>query len=183
MILSLALKKAGMSPKDIHKVPMDPATVVSAFSSGQIDAAGIWYPLIDTIKTRVPDLKEIANTRDFPATTFPTAFVAGNGVKRDPMEKVTMVLQEANDWRASHSSEAINETAKMLKLSPDKVRADATHVKTLSTAELVARTKDGTVDKWLDGLNDFFVSAGKLNSAPDPSTYYTGDLYTRVFTK
>ena len=35
---------------------MDPATVVSAFSSGQVDAAGIWYPLIDTIKAQVPDL-------------------------------------------------------------------------------------------------------------------------------
>src|SRR5262249_24678067 len=48
MVLTLALSDAGMSTKDIQKVPMDPATVVSAFVSGQIDAAGIWYPLIGT---------------------------------------------------------------------------------------------------------------------------------------
>lgn len=37
MVLNLALKKAGMTAADIQKVPMDPATVVSAFSAGQID--------------------------------------------------------------------------------------------------------------------------------------------------
>src|SRR5262245_3044459 len=43
MVLNLALADAGLSAKDIEKVPMDPSTVVSAFVSGQIDAAGIWY--------------------------------------------------------------------------------------------------------------------------------------------
>ncbi|MFD0478830.1 ABC transporter substrate-binding protein [Nonomuraea thailandensis] len=39
MVLNLALQKAGMTVKDIQKVPMDPATVVSAFVAGQIDGA------------------------------------------------------------------------------------------------------------------------------------------------
>ena len=52
MIVQLALEAAGMSIEDIEKVAMDAATVVSAFSSGQVDAAGIWYPMIDNIKDR-----------------------------------------------------------------------------------------------------------------------------------
>lgn len=38
MILSLALEKAGMTKEDLKVVPMDPSTIVSAFSSQQVDA-------------------------------------------------------------------------------------------------------------------------------------------------
>ncbi|MFB4291842.1 aliphatic sulfonate ABC transporter substrate-binding protein [Nonomuraea sp. ATR24] len=78
MVLNLALRKAGMTVEDIEKVPMDPATVVSAFAAGQIDGAGIWYPLIDTIKAKVPGTVELASTKEFPDNSFPTAFVSGN---------------------------------------------------------------------------------------------------------
>ncbi|MDO5729955.1 MAG: ABC transporter substrate-binding protein [Actinomycetaceae bacterium] len=71
-ILTLALEKNGMTVDDIDRVPMDPATVVPAFSAGQIDAAGIWYPLVDTIKEQVPDLVELAQDSDFEDTmAFP----------------------------------------------------------------------------------------------------------------
>jgi NitT/TauT family transport system substrate-binding protein len=180
MVLDLALEDAGMSPEDVQKVPMDPSTVVSAFSSGQIDAAGIWYPLIDTIKERKPDLVELATTRDMPEHTFPTAFVSGTDTDSDLTEKVVKVLQQANDWRAEHPEEAAKETAAMLKIDAAKVKADASHIETLTTDELVAKTKDGSVNKWLTGLNDFFTKNGKLTKAPDPSTYYSGDLYNQV---
>src|ERR1700749_3827466 len=60
MILTLALAKAGLTTKDIQRVPMDAPTIVTAFDSGQIDAAGIWYPLINTIKVKKPNLVELA---------------------------------------------------------------------------------------------------------------------------
>lgn len=182
MALNLALKDAGMTMKDVQKVPMDPATVVSAFSSGQIDGAGIWYPLIDTIKAKVPKLEEVASTRDFP-NSFPTAFVGGNKVKPEVTTKVTKVLQEANDWRAEHPGESVKEAAALLNLDEKKVEADAANVEIMPTADLVAKTKDGTVDKWLNGLGEFFADTGQLTSVPDPSSYYTGDLYTKAYAK
>ncbi|MFF6983848.1 aliphatic sulfonate ABC transporter substrate-binding protein [Streptomyces sp. NPDC008343] len=180
MILDLALKDAGMSEKDIEKVPMDPSTVVSAFASGQIDAAGIWYPLIDTIKERKPKLVELASSVNMPDHTFPTAYVSRTNTDNALTEKVLKVLQQANDWRSAHPEESVKLTAAMLKIDAAKVKADAAHVKTLTTQELVAKTKDGSVKKWLGDLNDFFVKGGKLQNAPDPDTYYTGDLYTKV---
>ncbi|QPP06052.1 aliphatic sulfonate ABC transporter substrate-binding protein [Streptomyces bathyalis] len=182
MALNLALEKAGMTTKDVQKVPMAPGSIVSAFSSGQIDGAGIWYPLIDNIKDKVPDLEEVASTREMDST-FPTAFVAGNKVKPELASKVIKVLQKANDWRAEHPREAIAESAKMLKLDEKKVKADAANVETLTTADLVAKTKNGTVDAWLNNLGDFFVRAGQLKSSPKPSSYYTGDLYTKAYAK
>ncbi len=40
MLLRLALAKAGMRLSDVETIKMDPSTVVSAFASKQIDAAG-----------------------------------------------------------------------------------------------------------------------------------------------
>ncbi|MEV0995934.1 aliphatic sulfonate ABC transporter substrate-binding protein [Nonomuraea sp. NPDC050202] len=183
MVLNLALQKAGMTVKDIQKVPMDPATVVSAFVAGQIDGAGIWYPLIDNIKQKVPDMVELASTKEWPDSSFPTAFVGGTQVNEELTNKVIKVLQEANDWRAAHYEESITQAASLLKLDAAKVKADAANVTVMTTQDLVNKTKDGTVAKWLNSLGDFFVSTGKLKSRPEPATYYTGDLYTKAFTK
>ncbi|WP_255949922.1 aliphatic sulfonate ABC transporter substrate-binding protein [Streptomyces odontomachi] len=179
MILNLALEKAGMTMKDITKVAMDPSTVVSAFSSGRIDGAGIYYPLIDTIKEKVPDLVEVASTEKI-GGNFPTAFVAGTKVGQAQSEKVVKVLQDANDWRAAHQAESITLAARLLKVPEAKVKADATHVKTLTTADLAAKTKDGTVGKWLDGMSEFFVRTGQLQKAPSSSTFYAADAYTKA---
>lgn len=179
MILNLALRAAGMTMADIQKVAMDPPTVVSAFSAGRIDGAGINYPLIDTIKKKVPDLVEVAGTEKI-GGSFPTAFVTGAGKDRATQEKVVRVLQAANDWRAAHPAESVALTAKLLRLSEEQVEADASHVKTLTTAELVARTKDGTVARWLDAMSDFFVGTGQLEKAPAAGSFYDGDLYTKA---
>ena len=81
MILRLALGKAGMSITDIQVVPMDPSTIVAAFASKQIDGAGFRYPLIDVLKKRVPDLKELADDQQFyPKTSFINTFVARNEI-------------------------------------------------------------------------------------------------------
>ncbi|MFE6186995.1 aliphatic sulfonate ABC transporter substrate-binding protein [Streptomyces sp. NPDC056465] len=183
MALDLALQKAGMTEKDIEKVPMDPSTVVSAFVSGQIDGAGLWYPLIDTIKAKRPGLEEVASTADFTDRAFPTAFVAPARSDAALNAKVVRVLQKANDWRAAHPDESIDAAASLLKTDRAKVAADAANVETLSTADLVAKTEDGTVDGWLDDLGEFFVGTGQLEKAPAAGTYYEGDLYSKAYKK
>jgi NitT/TauT family transport system substrate-binding protein len=187
MILTLALKKAGLTNKDIQRVPMEAATIVSAFSSGQIDAAGIWYPLLNNIKQRKPDLVELAKDTDFAGTvSFPTAFVAGNDVvakKSDEVTKVVQVLREAMDYRAANSDKTIELTAKMLNQPVDTVKADAANSQMLDSRQLDGYTTDGTIDKWLTGMGDYFVGAGKLPRNVDPKTYYLGDTFTGAATK
>ncbi len=182
MILNIALEEAGMTAKDITKVNMDPSTIVSAFSSGQIDGAGFFYPAIDTIKKKVPKLEEIASTKDT-GDSFPTAFVAGNKVSEGKNSKVIKVLQQANDWRQEHPEETIALTAKMLEVTEAQTKADASHVQTLSTEDLAAKTKSGEVDAWLKKLGDFFVRNKQLDDNPDPGDYYTGDLYSKAYGK
>lgn len=136
-------------------------------------------PAIDTIKKKVPDLVEVASTKDN-GDSFPTAFVAGNKVPEDKNSKVVKVLQQANDWRQEHPEETIALTAKLLEVSEAQTKADASHVQTLSTADLVAKTKSGEVDKWLKTLGDFFVRNKQLDENPDPGEYYAGELYEKA---
>ncbi|NRQ34746.1 aliphatic sulfonate ABC transporter substrate-binding protein [Nonomuraea sp. NN258] len=182
MILTLALQKAGLAKSDVKIVPMDASTIVSAFTSKQIDAAGFWYPAIATIKKTVPNLVELAKNEDFAdSVSFPTAFVAGNDVvakQQDKTKKVIAVLRDAIQYRSEHLDETVAATAEMLNLPADQVKADAANSKILSLAELDGFTKDGTVDKWLTGMNTYFTQAGKLTGAVDPKTYYTADLFS-----
>ncbi|MGI5243025.1 aliphatic sulfonate ABC transporter substrate-binding protein [Dactylosporangium sp. CA-139066] len=182
MILTLALKRAGMTKQDLKIVPMDASVIVSSFSSKKIDGAGFWYPAIATIKKQVPDLVELARNDDFSSeVSFPTAFVAGNKViseQQSKAQKTIAALRDAMEFRTANMDKSIELTAKMLKIPAEQVKADAANVKVLSVQELDTMTKDGTINKWLTGMGDYFVGAGKLKSPVDPSTYYTGDLFT-----
>jgi len=178
MILNLALKKAGMTAKDVQEVPMDPSTISTALISGKLDAAGIWYPLLDSIKARRPGLVELSSDADFATTDpFPTAFVSGT--KTDPAltRKVLTVLAEANDYRAAHPQQTQADAAALLKVTPAEAAKDAANVTTFSTDQLVAKDKDGTIATWLSGLDDFFVSTGQLKSAPAVSSFYDASAF------
>ncbi len=184
MILTLALENAGMTKQDVKVVNMDPETIVSAFSSKQIDAAGFWYPAIETIKNQVPGLSELAENSDYASQMkFPTAFVAGNQVvseEKEKTERTISVLREAMAYRTAHMDESIQLTAEMLNVPVEQVKADAANVKVLSVDEVDQMTKDGTIDEWLTAMTDYFVDAGQLERSVDPTTYYTGDLFMRA---
>jgi NitT/TauT family transport system substrate-binding protein len=181
MILTLALKEAGMTKDDIKVANMEPAAIVAALASKKVDGAGFWYPALATVKEQVPGLVELAENKDFEDTvSFPTAFVAGNDVVANEKEKVTRVLKvlrDAIDFRAKNVDESIQLTADFSALDPEKVKADAGNVQILGLDEIDKLTEDGTVNTWLEGMNAYFVEAGKLPAPVEPSEYYTGDLF------
>nr|WP_290899958.1 aliphatic sulfonate ABC transporter substrate-binding protein [Hoeflea sp.] len=96
MLLRLALEDAGMTMDDIEVIPMDPSTIVTAFSSGQVDAAGIWYPFVDVIKQRVPELNELSsNEQFFPEIAFPSSFIVSDDMadNEEVIRKVVSVIK------------------------------------------------------------------------------------------
>jgi NitT/TauT family transport system substrate-binding protein len=185
MILSLALKKAGLTAQDVQRVPMDAPTIVAAFDSGQIDAAGIWYPLINTIKVKKPNLVELAKDSDFAGTaSFPTAFIGSNKAAGDTAKtaKVEQVLRAAMDYRAANPDKTAQLVATLTKQPVDAVKADAANSQMLDTKTADGYTTDGTFAKWLTAIGDYFVGAGKLKQNTDPSTYYLGSTFTSAGT-
>ncbi|MGH6761645.1 MAG: aliphatic sulfonate ABC transporter substrate-binding protein [Phyllobacterium sp.] len=181
MLLRLALAKANMQLSDVEVIKMDPSTVVSAFASKQIDAAGIWYPLVGIIQKTVPDLVEVAKSADFyPANSFPSAFATRNEVaEQDPdlVKRFIAVIKEANDYRAADVPRSVEITAKFLGVPAEPLITESQNGMFLTSAELVAATKDGTAAGWLKGLSEQFAAFGKLENPLDPKDYYLGDLY------
>ena len=178
MLLRLALRKQGMALSDIQLIRMDPSTVVAAFASQQIDAAGIWYPLVGVIKERVPNLVELAKNADFfPQIAFPTAFVSRNDVADDLTRKVIAVLKKANAFRAANRDASIAVTSKFIGVSADQLATEAANSKFLTTPELEASAADGTAAGWLSTLNAMFKEFGRLPDPLDPKAYFRADLY------
>ncbi len=181
MILRLTLARAGMTVADIDLVPMDPSTIVAAFSSKQIAAAGIWYPLIEVIRRRVPGLHELSADEDFyPKVSFPNTFVARDDTLRsnpDLVRRFVRVLKRAMDYRAANVDRSVELSAAMLGAPVESVRALARTVKLLTSSDLARLTNDGTVDGWFQTFNDMFRSFGTLKEALPPSQWYDGKLF------
>jgi NitT/TauT family transport system substrate-binding protein len=181
MILRLALGKAGMTVKDIDLVPMDPSTIVAAFASRQIAGAGIWYPLIDVIRRRIPNMTELSKDEDFyPATSFTNAFIARNeAVASDPelVRRFVRVIKRAMDYRAANFDRSVELSASFLGVPKDAVMTIAKTVKLLTSADLIKLTNDGTVDHWFANFNAMFKSFGTVEHPLPPSDYYEGKMF------
>lgn len=179
-VLNLALEEAGMTKEDIVPVIMDPSTLVAAFSSGQIEAAGIWYPNVAVIKESV-DIVELAGNSDFAdKVAFPNAMVTSNQMASqnpDVVQRVQAVLKEANEYRFNNLDKTIELVAEQLNLDKDVVADDASNARYLSNEELDEITSDGTVIKWLDALNSSFVDSGTLEEMPDAESTFLIDSF------
>ncbi|MGN6242702.1 MAG: aliphatic sulfonate ABC transporter substrate-binding protein [Motilibacteraceae bacterium] len=184
MILQIALQKAGLSDKDIQKVPMDPTTVVTAFASGQIDAAGIFAPQSSQMEQSVPGTLTLAQDKDFyPEKVFFGMWLARNEVvkqKPDAVVKFLKVFQEATDYRAKNTADAVKLTAAFTNAPEDKLKAQADVTQYLSTADISKANSDGSTIKWMQGLQDLFVQFGKLPSAAAPDTFVNTELFSKA---
>lgn len=185
-ILSLALEKNGMTAKDIQRIPMDPTAITSAFAAGQIDAAGIWYPLVATIKQRVPNLVELATDNDFKDTmAFPSAIVMQKDLaKKDPDKaaRVEKVLVEALNYRKANPDKTLELVAQMSQQPVEKLQGEAKYINTLSADDQVKLWKDGTIEKWLTAMGNFFVSKGKVTKSEllPPKEYFEAELLEKA---
>lgn len=185
MIVQLALEAAGMSLEDIEKVAMDPATVVSAFSSGQVEGAGIWYPLIDNIKKQAPDLVELAQNSDFAdVMQFPNVMVTGATYPEENEEttiSVLKVLRAAMDVRVDEPDATIELVAKMTGSDAEAVAGDAANGEYYKAADLDGLIEDGTIEGWLTAMNGYFEDNDKIEGdTVAPADYYTFDLFTKA---
>ncbi|HKX43950.1 MAG TPA: aliphatic sulfonate ABC transporter substrate-binding protein [Burkholderiaceae bacterium] len=184
MLLRLALQKTGMSLDDVKRVAMDPSTIVTAFASGQVDAAGIWYPLVGTIKSRVPKLQELfSNNELYPTYCFPTSFVSRSDLAdSNPalVEAMIRVIKEANDFRVKNLKQAVELTAKLLDAPLPALESEAAVTKHFSTDELVKLTRDGTVNRWFTGMNELFKSLGRVPDNVSPDKYFLAAKYAET---
>ena len=181
MLLRLALAEAGMTTDDIEVVSMDPSTVVTAFASGQVDAAGIWYPFVDVIKQRVPDLNELSsNEAFFPEIAFPSSFIVSDERAGDEavIRKVVAVIKEANDFRRENPDEAVQITADFLNVPIEPLLAESKLARLPSSAEYEDLSDGGQVANWFGTLAGLYEQFGKIEDPLPAEEFYLGKFFT-----
>lgn len=184
MIVHLAMRKAKLEPSDYKRVVMSPSTIVTAFASGQVDAAGIWYPHVGTIKQRVPGLKELFSNSDaFPAVAFPSSYVIRpdlDSTNPQLVEAMVRLIKEANDWRAKHVKEVVQLTAALLNVPPAALEFESVVTKHFSTKELEDHGTNGGAAGWLEGMNELFVKFGRVPQRVDPKEYFMAHRFAAI---
>ncbi|AIY00446.1 hypothetical protein ART_0847 [Arthrobacter sp. PAMC 25486] len=183
-LFSLALAKEGLSRDDFEVTAMEPPAIVAAFASNQIDGAALWYPLIDSAKKGQPDLVELYTNEDFIDTlTFPSTFVAAPGRAAKDKDLATgfiSVVKSANDYRHDNQDSTIALTAKFLKLKDEDMAAQASVAKLFTSKELETLSSEGTVETWLNGLQEQFKKDEKITEITDPKKFYNSELFVNA---
>lgn len=179
MLLSLALEKAGMDPSDVNRVAMDPPTVISAFTAGQIDAAAIWYPFVDQIKKAKPDLVEVAKSADFTDLAFPSSLVAANDITDEPenLQRYQAAVKEALTWAADNEDKLPQLLSDFLGAPLESVQSEFEYVHVVTPDEFISDWESGDAPKWFEGLNGEFQRMEKVTDEVDPSTYILFDEF------
>ena len=185
MLLRLALAKAGMKIDDVKRLTMDPSTVVTAFASGQVDGAGIWYPHVETMRARIPNLNELFSNADaLPANSFPSSFVMRNELEApasaELVDAFVRVIKEANDYRHGNVAQVVEWTAAMLGAPKANLEAEAKLAKYYTSAELAELSQNGTVGGWFKGMNEMFQTFNRVPEIADPKSYYLGSRYAAI---
>lgn len=182
MLLGLALQKAGMTVNDIKRVVMDPPTVISAFTSGQIDAAAIWYPHVETIRKRVPDLVEVVKSADFPDLAFPACLVAGTNITQKPdlLKAYQGVAKDAMQWSADNKAQLPGLLSSFLKAPKDSIESEMQYIEVLKPGDITAKFNDGSALKWFENLNQQFIQMKKVDKTVDPKDYILIEEYKKA---
>ncbi len=97
-LLAQALKKAGMTFKDIKLVPLEMSKAAAAFAAGQVDAAVLYVPFTTTALKR-PGSKELFSSSNFPGSISDHLVFSRKFVNAHP-EKVQAIVDSWFDTLA-----------------------------------------------------------------------------------
>lgn len=179
MILRLALRKAGLTMKDIQARPMQAPDVVSAFESGNIDFAATWVPLSTEIENKVKGANQLASDRDFTAELkAPQMWIASKSFIRQHPAEVRDFLEGwilANNYREAHFNEAVAITKSFLN-NPSETTAvlASQHTTTgwMTGQQLASAYQGGAADTWLGQLTGQ-LTAMSVMPQNVPASQYT----------
>jgi NitT/TauT family transport system substrate-binding protein len=89
-LLVLALKRAGMSIKDVQLVPLETSKAAAAFAAGTVDATAVFAPFTTTALKR-PGSKALFSSKDFPGAISDHLVFTRKFVSQHP-EKVQAIV-------------------------------------------------------------------------------------------
>lgn len=174
LLLAVALHQAGMSMSDIRAINMQPATIVSAMTSNQIQAAAIYLPFAASILSNDAGTKVIARLSDYPSLVLPQFWVASNSILQHDPQAVKAFLKVAAvaiDYRAAHLRKAVQDVFAFTKApsaAPFEEQAKAEDW--ITSKQILADYRDGQAEAWVANLiRDMGTYGIKETSVPASS--------------
>ncbi|MGI8332108.1 ABC transporter substrate-binding protein [Actinomadura scrupuli] len=107
-LLMLALKKAGLSGRDVTFEPLATDAAADALVAGKVDAVGVFAPFT-TAALKRPGSRALTTSRDFPGAIPDLLVVSGAFLDQQPgsVQALVKTWFDTLAWIAAHKAEAV----------------------------------------------------------------------------
>jgi NitT/TauT family transport system substrate-binding protein len=170
-LLLLALRKAGLTEKDIELKPLLTDAAAAAFAAGQVDAVGAFAPFTTTALVR-PGSKALATSAEFPGAIPDHLVFTAEFVKDHPAEvqAVVKTWYDTLDWIKNNHDAAVEIMAKRGGVSVSDYKTYDAGTTIFTREQNLAAFKSGDTPANLDyqarQIAEFLVSTGLVNEKP-----------------
>jgi NitT/TauT family transport system substrate-binding protein len=173
-LLLLALKKAGLSEKDITFTPLVTDQAAAAFAAGKVDAVGAFAPFTTTALAR-PGSKAVSTSADFPGAipdhlVFTSDYLAGH---KTQVQAVVRTWFDTLAWIKANKAEADAIMAKKAGVSVADYQSYDAGTTIFDRAKNLEAFDPGTdarhLDYQADQIGQFLLDTKLVDSKPSLS--------------
>ncbi len=183
VFLRTALKANGIDPsKDVEIINQRMPDAVSGFIAGAVPAVALWVPFNLAVAKNVPAAKILVDASAYyPKSAIIGGWVASNeyyAKHLDVIKRVVRAWIAANDYLVAKPDEALAaiQSKHYPEVPLDSLNAMYKAAKVFPSAEWVKLYKDGTVDKWLNQVSNFYVEIGAIQKPLPAEQYFDSKL-------
>lgn len=155
MVLRMALGDAGLTMDDIVAMEMDASGLVSAMTSGSLDACATWSPSTATIKNALgSDAVMLCNNATFSDRSAANAswicMSKYAEAHKDTLVKVARALVKGMDYQKTHQEDVCKWVAELIASDFDTIYNQRFDGAWLTGAELKKLVEDGEVENYYE---------------------------------
>lgn len=179
MILRMALESAGLTMNDITAMEMDASGLVSAMTSGSLDACATWSPSTSTIKDALgSDAVTLCNNTTFLDRSISVAswicldkYAKAN---KELLVKISKALLKGMDYQFEHQEDVCKWVAELIAADYDTVYKQRNDAYWFNTERLKKALADGSVQKYYEVQKSGFGS--QVNQDAKVTDYVLFDI-------
>lgn len=180
-----ALKKEGMTEKDVKFVNLTISDAAPAYLSGKVDAACLWEPSLSKALTK-PDSKLLTSSKDTPGL-IPDVLVANKKMLKDgkdDIEKIINAYFDTMEFYVNNKDKSIADLAKGANISTDEMKTSMSGSKLFTLKDCIdAMDKKADDYSYLPytttDIAKFLKSVKMIDEVPEDTT----KLYNSTFLK
>lgn len=183
IFLNNALANNGLSYGDVEVINQRMTEAVTSFISGAVPAVSLWTPLDLTVSKQVPGAKKLADASQFyPKAAVLTGWAAMAPYmerNRDTLRRLVDAWRMGNELMTTKTEEGLAyiQEKEMRQVSLDEVKAQYQAQKMFPAEEWRGLYQDGTVNRWLDQVTEFFAKNGPIPNPVMSDRYFDKSIF------